>query len=222
MTTQANKFVSELRAALGAPKLDWSLIWNLVTRWPDAELDAAWAQAEIAREAAKRAVVEDMLVTWRAHRATLSPIMEQGEYVALPHEVLETEMYGRSAAHPPFLTARQIHNGIFTINTQTGWCGNLNSNSSVTYVVDLGFSGMERTPTVYMEDADGLQLAENVTRLGFALNGHGEHLALIALFEHLAEDLRHAWLHTPAINPELPEGLELHLQPPDEPNNGDE
>lgn len=222
MTTQANKFASELRAALLAPTLDWSLIWNLIARWPEADPSSVWAQSEVAKEAAKRRQVSDMLATWRAHQAMLSPITQQGEYVALPREVLETEMYGRSAAHPPSLAARVAGGGIFTVNTQTGWCGNLSSSGSATYIVDLGFQGMDRTPTAYIEDADGLQLAENVTRLGFALNGHGEHLALIALFEHLAEELRHTWLHTPAINPELPEELERYLQPPDEPDDGDE
>lgn len=221
MTTQANKFVSELRVALVASELDWSLIWNLVARWPDADPSATWAQSEIAKEAAKRGAVQDMLVTWRAHQATVSLNIERGESHSLPSEAMATDMYAYCGPAPR-LVPREISTGIFTINMQTGLCGNLSSNGSATYIVDLMFRGMDRTPTVYIEDAVGLQLAEGVTRLGFALNGHGESLALLEMFECMAEDLRHAWLHTPAINPELPDELKRHLQPPDEPDDGDE
>lgn len=221
MISQVNKFASELRAALLAPELDWSLIWNLVARWPDADPSATWAQSEIAKEAAKRGAVQDMLVTWRAHQATVSPNMGHGEAHPLPSEAMATDMYAysRPAQH---LVPREISSGIFTVNMQTGLCGNLSSNGSATYIVDLMFRGMDRTPTVYMEDAVGLQLAEGVTRLGFALNGRGECDVLLEMFERMAEDLRHAWLHTPAINPDLPEELERYLQPPDEPDDGDE
>lgn len=221
MISQVNKFASELRAALLAPELDWSLIWNLVARWPDADPGATWAESEIAKEAAKRGAVQDMLVTWRAHQAAVSPNIEPGESHSLPSEAMQTDMYAFCGPHPK-LVAREISTGIFTVNMQTGMCGNLSSNGSATYIVDLMFSGMDRTPTVYMQDAVGLQLGEGVTRLGFALNGRGESMVLLQLFERMAEDLRHAWLHTPAINPDLPEELERYLQPPDEPDDGDE